>query len=223
MDKFNIFKLQYNAFNDMMSLAGQEVYVNGEKKYGIITNTDTREFNDKYLSTNFAMMRGDYIYYKEMYWMIWNQVTVPRSENYKGIMRQCEHNIIFNLKYADETSKYLLKCPAVIQRTSDYTQHYQSTVSMVTIDSEIHVFVRDTSLTRKIMKLVGKSDGQIIIGNKNYSIIGVSVEKKGYLNVTCRLDNTTSFLIMLMKFIGEKLDLLIGKVKLMILYSTVKV
>ena len=144
MDKFNIFKLQYNAFNDMMSLAGQEVYVNGEKKYGIITNTDTREFNDKYLSTNFAMMRGDYIYYKEMYWMIWNQVTVPRSENYKGIMRQCEHNIIFNLKYADETSKYLLKCPAVIQRTSDYTQHYQSTVSMVTIDSEIHVFVRDT-------------------------------------------------------------------------------
>ena len=73
------------------------------------------------------------------------------------------------------------------------------------------------------MKLVGKSDGQIVIGNKNYSIIGVSVEKKGYLNITCRLDNTTSFLIMLMKFIGEKLDLLIGKVKLMILYTTVKV
>ena len=193
MDKFNIFKLQYNAFNDMMSLAGQEVFINGAKKYGIITNTDTREFNDKYLSTNFAMMRGDYIYYNDMYWMIWNQVNVTRSENYKGIMRQCEHNIIFNLKYADETSKYLLKCPAVIQRTSDYTQHYQSTVSMVTIDSEIHVFVRDTSLTRKIMKLVGKSDGQIIIGNKNYSIIGVSVEKKGYLNITCRLDNTTSF------------------------------
>lgn len=33
----------------MMSLAGQEVFINGAKKYGIITNTDTREFNDKYL------------------------------------------------------------------------------------------------------------------------------------------------------------------------------
>ena len=85
MDKFNIFKLQYNAFNDMMLLAGQEVFVNGAKKYGIITNTDTREFNDKYLSTNFAMMRGDYIYYNDMYWMIWNQVTVPRSKIIKGL------------------------------------------------------------------------------------------------------------------------------------------
>lgn len=189
MDKFNIFKTQYNAFNDMISLAGQEVYVNGEKKHGIITNTDTTEFNDKYLSTEFVMMRGDYIYYNNMYWMIWNQVTVPRAENYKGIMRQCEHDVIFNLYYADVTSKYLLKCPAIIQRTSDYTTHYQSTVSMVTVDSEIHVFVRDTPSTRRIIKVVGKGDGQIVLGERNYDIIGVSIEKKGYLNITCRLGN----------------------------------
>lgn len=187
MDKFNIFKTQYNAFNDMLLLAGQEVFVNGEKKHGMITNTDTREFNDKYLSTDFPLMRGDYIYYNNMYWMIWNQVTVPRAENYKGIMRQAEHDVIFNLYYADVTSKYLLKCPAIIQRTSDYTTHYQSTVSMVTIDSEIHVFVRDTPSTRRIIKVVGKGDGQIVLGERNYDIIGVSIEKKGYLNVTCRL------------------------------------
>ncbi|OFD65478.1 hypothetical protein BWGOE4_12390 [Bacillus mycoides] len=187
MDKFNIFKTQYNAFNDMISLAGQEVYVNGEKKHGIITNTDTTEFNDKYLSTDFVMMRGDYIYYDNMYWMIWNQVTVPRAENYKGIMRQAEQDIIFNLYYAGVTSKYLLKCPAIIQRTSDYTQHYQSTVSMITLDSEIHVFVRDTPSTRRIIELGGKSDGEIVLGERNYDIIGVSIEKKGYLNITCRL------------------------------------
>ncbi|MEW9579281.1 MucBP domain-containing protein [Bacillus toyonensis] len=194
MDKFNIFKTQYNAFNDMISLAGQEVYVNGEKKHGIITNTDTTEFNDKYLSTDFVMMRGDYIYYDNMYWMIWNQVTVPRTESYKGIMRQAEHDVIFNLYYAGVTSKYLLKCPAIIQRTSDYTQHYQSTVSMVTVDSEIHVFVRDTPSTRRIIGLVGKGDGEIVLGERNYDIIGVSIEKKGYLNITCRLGirNTSS-------------------------------
>ncbi|MGN4460463.1 MucBP domain-containing protein [Bacillus cereus group sp. MYBK77-1] len=192
MDKFNIFKTQYNAFNDMMSLAGQEVYVNGEKKHGIITNTDTTEFNDKYLSTDFVMMRGDYIYYDNMYWMIWNQVTVPRTESYKGIMRQAEHDVIFNLYYAGVTSKYLLKCPAIIQRTSDYTQHYQSTVSMITVDSEIHVFVRDTPSTRRIIELVGKGDGEIVLGERNYDIIGVSIEKKGYLNITCRLSNRSS-------------------------------
>ncbi|AQQ64320.1 MULTISPECIES: MucBP domain-containing protein [Bacillus] len=187
MDKFNIFKVQYNAFNDMLSLAGEEVFVNGEKKHGIITNTDTREFNDKYISTDFPMMRGDYIYYNNMYWMIWNQVTVPRAENYKGIMRQAEHDVIFNLYYAGVTSKYLLKCPAIIQRTSDYTTHYQSTVSMVTVDSEIHVFVRDTPSTRRIINLVGNGDGEIVLGERNYDIIGVSIEKKGYLNITCRL------------------------------------
>lgn len=192
MDKFNIFKTQYNDFNNMLSLAGEEVFVNGEKNHGIITNTDTTEFNDKYLSTDFTMMRGDYIYYDSMYWMIWNQVTVPRTESYKGIMRQCEHDVIFNLYYADVTSKYLLKCPAIIQRTSDYTTHYQSTVSMVTVDSEIHVFVRDTPSTRRIIKVVGKSDGQIVLGERNYDIIGVSIEKKGYLNITCRLGNRNS-------------------------------
>ena len=192
MDKFNVFKLQCNAFNDMLSLAGQEVFVNGAKKYGIITSTDTREFNDKYISTDFPLIRGDYIYYNNMYWMIWNQVNVPRAENYKGIMRQAEHNVIFNLYYAGVTSKYLLKCPAIIQRTSDYTQHYQSTVSMITVDSEIHVFVRDTSSTRRIIELSGKGDGEIIIGQRNYDIIGVSIEKKGYLNITCRLGNRNS-------------------------------
>ncbi|WP_257207911.1 cell surface protein [Bacillus toyonensis] len=192
MDKFNIFKTQYNAFNDMLSLSGQEVFVNGAKKYGIITNTDTREFNDKYISTDFPLMRGDYIYYNNMYWMIWNQVTVPRAENYKGIIRQAEHDVIFNLYYADVTSKYLLKCPAIIQRTSDYTQHYSSTVATVTIDSEIHVFVQDTPSTRRIIELAGKSDGEIIIGQRNYDIIGVSIEKKGYLNITCRLGNRNS-------------------------------
>ncbi|WP_369903119.1 cell surface protein [Bacillus manliponensis] len=163
------------------------MFVNGAKKYGIITNTDTKEYNDKYISTDFPLIRGDYIYYNNMYWMIWNQVTVPRAENYKGIMRQAEHDVIFNLYYADVTSKYLLKCPAIIQRTSDYTQHYQSTVEMITLDSEIHVFVRDTPSTRKIIELVGKGDGEIIIGQRNYEIIGVSIEKKGYLNITCRL------------------------------------
>ncbi|HDR8245791.1 TPA: MucBP domain-containing protein [Bacillus cereus] len=171
----------------MLKFAGQEVYHNTAKKNAVITNTDTREYNDKYISSDFVMSRGDYIFYDNMFWILWNQVNVKRAENYKAVMRQCEHNIIFNLYYVGVTGKYLLKCPAFIQRTSDYTNYWVSTVETLSQSSEVHVFVRDTAETRKIMDLAGKGDGQIIVGGRNYDIIGVSIEKKGYLNITCRL------------------------------------
>ncbi|MFJ8069979.1 hypothetical protein ACIQZD_13645 [Peribacillus sp. NPDC096447] len=185
MDMINIFNAPTKAFNEMLYVNGQEVFHNGSKRYAIITNPDIKEFNDKYISTDYKTKRGDYIYYNEMYWMIMNQVTVPRAESFKGIMRQVEHDIIFNLMYAGESSKYLLKLPAIVSRTSDYTQNYDQ--MMITVDSEIHVFVQDTSRTRKIFNLVGKSDGQIVLGNRNYDIIGASIEKKGYIDITCRM------------------------------------
>ncbi len=172
----------------MLKVGGEEVFVNGEKKLAIITNPDIKEFNDKYISTAFQTFRGDYVYYNGLYWMMWNQVTVPRAESYKGLMRQAEHDIIFNLYYAGVTSNYLLKCPAIIQRTSDYTPRYDKMMTLV--DSEIHVFVKDTSSTRKINNLVGSN--QIVIGERNYDIVGVSYEKRGYLDITCRMSTRNS-------------------------------
>ncbi|MCJ7986955.1 hypothetical protein MUB16_28440 [Priestia sp. OVL9] len=185
MDMINIFNAPKNAFNDMLYVNGQEIYLNGKKKFALITNPEIKEFNDKYVSTDYQLMRGDYIYYNSMYWMIWNQVTVPRAKSFKGIMRQAEHDVVFNLFYTDVTSKYLLKVPAVIQRTSDYTLRTDEMMTLV--DSEIHVFVKDTTSTRKINGLVGIPNGQIVIGEHNYDIVGVSYAKKGYLDITCRM------------------------------------
>ncbi|MGF9738595.1 cell surface protein [Priestia megaterium] len=192
MEQFNIFSKPSNDFSNMLKGSGDEVFVNGAKQRAIITNPDIKEFNDKYISTTFKTVRGDYVYYQDMYWMIWNQVTVPRAESYKGLMRQAEHNVIFNLYYASVsvTSDYLLKCPAVIQRTSDYIQRYDEMMTLV--DSEIHVFVKDTTSTRKINGLVGIPNGQIVIGERNYDIVGVSYEKKGYLDITCRMGTRNS-------------------------------
>lgn len=190
MEQFNIFSKPSNDFNSMLKGSGEEVFVNGTKQRAIITNPDIKEFNDKYISTTFKTMRGDYIYYQDMYWMNWNQVTVPRAESYKGLMRQAEHDVIFNLYYVGARSNYLLKCPAVIQRTSDYTQRYDEMMTLV--DSEIHVFVKDTASTRKINGLVGTQNGQIVIGERNYDIVGVSYEKKGYLDITCRMGTKNS-------------------------------
>lgn len=190
MDMINIFKASTNAFNDMLFINGQEIYHNGKKAYGIITNPDIKEFNDKYLSADFKLVRGDYIYYDDCYWMVWNQVNVARVDTYKGIMRLAEHDVVFNLYYAGVTSDYLLKCPAVIQRTSDYTLRADD--MMTTIDSEIHVFIRDTVSTRRIIDLMNKSDGQIVLGERNYDITGISFEKKGYLDITCKMGTRNS-------------------------------
>ncbi len=183
--EFNIFSKPSNDFNFMLKVGGEDLFVNGTKQRAIITNPDIKEFNDKYISTTFKTMRGDYVYYNNMYWMIWNQVTVPRAEAYKGIMRQAEHDVIFNLYYAGVTSDYLLKLPAILQRTSDYTPRYDQMMTLV--DSEIHVFVRDTASTRRINKLVGIPNGKIVIGKRAYEITGISYEKKGYLDITCKM------------------------------------
>lgn len=190
MDMFNVFKAPTNAFDELLYINGQQIYHNGKKKNAIITNPEIKEFNDKYISSDFKLVRGDYIHYDNTYWMVWNQVNVSRADSFKGIMRQAEHDVVFNLYYAGVTSNYLLKAPAIIQRTSDYTMRADD--MMTTIDSEIHVFVQDTASTRRIVDLMNKSDGQIVLGERNYDIIGVSFEKKGYLDVTCRMGTRNS-------------------------------
>lgn len=185
MNMINIFSAPKDAFKDMLTVGGQEFYHNGKKRFGIITNPEIKEFNDKYVSTDCKLVRGDYIHYDSTYWMVWNQVNVARAEAFKGIMRQAEHTVTFNLYYAGVMSEYLLKCPAIISRTSDYTLRADENMSL--IDSEIHVFVQDTVSTRKINDLVGKRDGQIVVGQRNYDIQGVSYEKQGYLDITCKM------------------------------------
>lgn len=64
MEKFNIFSRMDNDFKNMLDIAGEVIYHNGKKKIALISNTRyLKEFNDKYISTDFNMKRGDYIYY----------------------------------------------------------------------------------------------------------------------------------------------------------------
>lgn len=194
MDMFNIFRLATHDFDTMLNMMGKVVYINGMKGIGIITtNPNLRETNDQYLSTNFLTKRGDIIFYENKYWMIVNQVGSPRYESFKALIRQVEHDITFNLYYAGVTKDYLLKCPAIVSRTSDFTQSFDRSSGFITIDSEIHVFVQDTPKTRKIMDLVNNSDGQVVLGERNYDIIGLSIEKKGVLDITCRMGNRNGF------------------------------
>lgn len=184
MEKFNIFSRMDNDFKNMLDIAGEVIYHNGKKKIALISNTRyLKEFNDKYISTDFNMKRGDYIYYDNKYWMITTQVGTPRHESYKALMRQIEHHIFLNFYYQEnKPDKYLLKCPALVSRTSDYNAEYHRITEVIQVISEIHVFIQDTPKTRRVFDLVNK---YIAFGNGVYKIIGVSTVNDGIIDITC--------------------------------------
>jgi len=194
MEMFNVMKTMSNDFRNLLSMAGKEIYINGEEKYALISNIRTlKEFNDKYISTEFNMQRGDIIFYDNKYWMITTQVGSPRYESYKAQIRQVEHDLIFNLSFLNNPSqKYLLKCPSIVSKTSDFTQEYSRTTGMIMINSEIHVFVQDNEKTRRIIELVNKAYGRILFGKRSYEITGISSVNKGVLDITCNLTTTTT-------------------------------
>lgn len=187
MKPFNLFGINHNDFRTMMDIAGELIYVNGVPRRAFISNTRyLKESNDKYISTDFEFKRGDIIYYDNRYWMVITQVGTPRHESYKGMIRQLEHDIIFNLyDVQDRPSKYLLKVPSIVSQTSDFVAEYSRTTEFITITSEIHVIVQDNEKTRRIVELVNKDYGRILFGYRAYDIIGVSSTQKGVLDFTC--------------------------------------
>ena len=189
MNPYNLFKTNKDDFQFLLDINSSYIYVNGEPKRGLVTNTRyIKEFNDKYISTNYNMSRGDIVYYESLYWIIMTQVGVPRYESYKALMRQAEHDIIFNLSYtSNPQTKYLLKCPAIIQQTSDFNMEYSRTVETITVNSEIHVFIQDNVKTRKVIELTNSINGRIVFGRRSYEITGVSTANKGVLDITCTL------------------------------------
>ena len=186
MKPFDLFSTNHNDFHTMMDIAGVPIYVNGVPRRAFISNTRyLKEQNDKYISTDFEFKRGDIIYYDNRYWMVITQVGTPRHESYKGMIRQLEHDIIFNLyNVEDRPSKYLLKVPSIVSQTSDFVAEYSRTTQFITITSEIHVIVQDNEKTRRIIELVNNG-GRIIFGHRAYDIIGVSSTQKGVLDFTC--------------------------------------
>lgn len=186
MKPFDLFSTNHNDFHTMMDIAGVPIYVNGVPKRAFISNTRyLKEQNDKYISTVFEFKRGDIIYYDNRYWMVITQVGTPRHESYKGMIRQLEHDIIFNLyDVENRPSKYLLKVPSIVSQTSDFVAEYSRTTQFITITSEIHVIVQDNEKTRRIIELVNNG-GRIIFGHRAYDIIGVSSAQKGVLDFTC--------------------------------------
>ncbi|MBT2667339.1 hypothetical protein J7J00_17825 [Bacillus sp. ISL-4] len=190
MEQFNIFQIPNNDFKNMMNLNGAEVFVNGSRKYALISNNSAvKEFNDKYISTDFNMNRGDIVFYDSKYWMLTTQVGTPRYESYKANMRMIEHEVFFNLSSMNTPpDDFILKTPAIVQQTTDFGLEYTRTAEIISVHSEIHVFVQDNAKTRNLLKISNTSSGSIIFGDRVYKIIGVSTVNKGVLDVTCNFD-----------------------------------
>lgn len=189
MNPYNLFSTNRDDFSNLMNINGELIFVNGEPKRALISNKkEMSNLNDKYISTNFNMNRGDIVFWDSKYWIITSQVGAPRYESYKAIIRQVEHDIIFNISFAPNSpQKYLLKCLALVQQTSDFGLEYSRLSETISVQSEIHLFVQDNEKTRHIIQLANSSNGRIIFGRRSFEITGVSTANKGILDITCTL------------------------------------
>jgi len=191
--KFNFFEIQDNDFDLMLKNFGVDVYINNVVTRAVITNTPIKEFNDKYISTQEPLKRGDIIYYDNNYWMVINQVTTTRYESYKAIIRLAEHNIVFNLsEYTTVTSgsytgNYLLfKAPAILSQTGDFGLSFGKIVA--TTSGEMHVFIQENELTKQLTTAsTDKKKHDIVFGNYQWEITGINTTNNGMLDITVKV------------------------------------
>lgn len=187
MPTINLFdqKRAVNDFSIILALSGQEIHRNGQPERAVITNGSyMKSYEEKNLSTIIQPSKGDLIKYDNRYWYITSQ-SQHRRECWKAFIRPIEHDIIFNLSPTNQKpTKFLLKMPAIVSQTSDYNLSYSKTASVISVESEIHVFIQHNDATESVLELLNR---RIIFGKRAWKIAGISTVEKGFLDITCEL------------------------------------
>ncbi|SDQ42053.1 hypothetical protein LHA31_05060 [Carnobacterium viridans] len=188
---FNIFENNTKDFEFLLQSMGQQIYVDGLPYQAIISQQKSiKTKNDIFISTKEPLERGATVFYKGLHWLLQSPMVVPRVNSYKGLLTLAEHEITFNLKDLEDKNglrpvKYLLKVPAVVSLTGDFTGNYSTGLGGDTLASEIHVFVTDNAKTRRVQALLQQgNEVQIVFGGFLYEALGVSTVSKGVLEIT---------------------------------------
>lgn len=199
---FNIFENNTKDFDYMLQSMGQDIFVDGLPSKAIISHQKTiRTKNDIFISTKEPFERGATVYYKSLHWLLQSPMVVNRYDNYKGLLTLAEHVVTFNLQgleneAGEQLTKYLLRVPAVVSRTSDFSSSGTITnnLSVETIDSELHIFITDNERTRMIIAIEDQtSNNYFLFSGERYEIVGVSTVNKGVLEVTAKKTTMNSY------------------------------
>lgn len=187
MKPINLFKPQQEDFKQMLSIGGQQVYLNSNKILAMITNVDSHQFDDKRLSTDRMFSRGDIAYYDNDYYMVTTQVG-HRYESFNGQMRRLENHVYFNMSFLPNSpNKYIMKIPVIPQKTGDFNLRTNNEWGIIDVVQRISLFVPENEWTARIAELENQPNGIIIFGRRPYKIIGVTNNDKGMYAINLEL------------------------------------
>lgn len=188
--KVNLFQTQDKDFKVLLNRFGKDVLVNNVKTRVIITNTNMNELDNKYITADSELKRGDHVVVDGMDYYVINQVKTRRYESYNAIIRCAEHYIRFNLSYYDGIGEYtsydVKEVPCIVSTTQDFGLDFGK--QMILADGELALFIQDNATTRAIYtSMTTKSKHDIIIDDRQYEYIGFDFISKGILKLNVKV------------------------------------
>ena len=175
MSMFNI-----NLDSDMDYLikeVGKDIKINNITASAIINNVDNQE-DDKELITKSEILRGDYINYNNLYFLIMDNVNDKRYNSYhKATIRSCN----FNIKFIIEDKLYLFY--SIIDGDKFFIEQ-EKIMSMA--GDTITVTLPVTDVTKQI-----KVQDCFLKWNKRWEIQGINNTKDGLIILNCKVTSAS--------------------------------
>lgn len=174
---FNNIMDNNDDFNFLLQQVGETVKINDVEHKAIITNTKLNVYinhDDRYISTNVPLQRGNLIEWNNKKWLIYSDVEEKRHHKYKAIMRPCNYNINFNIACVVHS------IPAIIE-TQFYDTNSDKYMTLAT--GNIYVTLQENELTRQI-----KIDSRFIKNKQAFKVKGIDFSQRGLLKLYCEKD-----------------------------------
>lgn len=197
---FNQFEMNTNDIQYLLDNAGKQVLINNIQQQAIITNTPLNEFYDgKKITTLSKIKRGDLIDYANSKYLVISESDTKRYNEYKGIMRKCEHEINFKVDEIVTDSGEVDMYGEPIYLTTEIHKLFPVVVDSETFDIQYgKVFNMPTgtilvNVQENVDSLNIKLQNRFLKFGRAWEIVGIDRTKKGLMTITAEITTFTSF------------------------------
>jgi len=181
---FDYFELNNTEdFQNLLSVAGMDILINGSSTRALITNTNVNQNSDnKKITTLDSIERGFLIDYDNAIWLVVSEVNGKIYGKYKGIIQKCNNTIIVNV------AGILHTVPCIV--TDKASLNTDVTTYITTLDTQIYIMVANDIINSNI-----KVNDIYKIGNLNYQIKNIDdISKSGLLVLKLEFTSTEQVL-----------------------------
>lgn len=173
----NIFEFPSTGFLYMQGMAGDDIYINDSSTVykAMINNLPVnRQADIRNITSTTELKRGDLITWDTEKWLILSEIGHVRYTFYKGQMRKCNFNIIFNFTGIFKT------IPAIVDtKTTGINENNY----YILPSGNINVYLQDITDTQDIT-----IEQRFIIAQQPYKIIGIDKTSVGCIILTAEKD-----------------------------------